>query len=584
MAEPVKILRPKRWDNPFDPNMDDAQVERILAMKPFCDMDPSLFPPSAPLREIVRNDMRCQSYQKGDIIIRRGDYGTLAFLLMSGHLEVVLHPGLPRKILGRIDIQRKSIFQAIAQLWSNPLTPEARDPSLYSGKETSGGSRSESDRLRVSLANVESVLEGQQMATLTPGEMFGEIAALTRATRTTTIVAMGPSEVLQIRRQGIRDICRFVADFRNHVHQLYRDHALMHRLRQTPLFQHLDDETVGKIAERTLFETYGDFDWHISFNRFAAGSSRDRFAQEPLIAEEENYPDGLLLIRSGFARLSHRVNHGHRTVRFMGRGDVFGLEEIAHNWRHKDSEPWALQNTLRAVGYTDVLRVPTHVIEELVLPTLPEEMMPESILSRRRRASPVRVERRNETQQPVNGTRQLATDVLESLVENRYINGTKTMLIDLDRCVRCDACVSACAKGHNNNPRFIRHGQKVSHYMVANACMHCTDPVCMIGCPTGAIHRNVRTGDVVINDTTCIGCSTCASNCPYDNIRMVEIRDGKGEFIRDELTNIPIVKATKCDFCVDQVGGPACQRACPHDALKRTDMADMDSLVKWMSR
>ena len=174
--------------------------------------------------------------------------------------------------------------------------------------------------------------------------------------------------------------------------------------------------------------------------------------------------------------------------------------------------------------------------------------------------------------------------VLENLVENRFINGTQTMLIDLNRCVRCDACVEACAKGHNNNPRFIRHGRKTDHFLVANACMHCADPVCMIGCPTGSIHRNLRTGNVVINDATCIGCTTCASNCPYDNIRMVEIRDRSGEFIRDEVSGAPILKATKCDLCIDQPGGPACQRACPHDALRRTDMANIENLAEWMQR
>ena len=174
--------------------------------------------------------------------------------------------------------------------------------------------------------------------------------------------------------------------------------------------------------------------------------------------------------------------------------------------------------------------------------------------------------------------------ILESFVENRFINGTASMLIDLDRCVRCDACVEACAKGHNNNPRFIRHGQKIDHYMVANACMHCADPVCMIGCPTGAIHRIATTGEVVINDETCIGCSTCASNCPYDNIRMVDVRDNSGNYIRDEATNLPIMKATKCDLCVDQLGGPACQRACPHDALTRIDLTDTKNIIDWMNR
>jgi Fe-S-cluster-containing dehydrogenase component len=101
--------------------------------------------------------------------------------------------------------------------------------------------------------------------------------------------------------------------------------------------------------------------------------------------------------------------------------------------------------------------------------------------------------------------------------------------------------------------------------------MHCTDPVCMIGCPTGAVHRSLETGAVVINDDTCIGCGTCANSCPYNNIRLVDIRDTEGKMVRDPDSQKPIMKATKCDLCETNPGGPACVRACPHDALKRVD-------------
>jgi Fe-S-cluster-containing dehydrogenase component len=110
--------------------------------------------------------------------------------------------------------------------------------------------------------------------------------------------------------------------------------------------------------------------------------------------------------------------------------------------------------------------------------------------------------------------------------------------------------------------------------MVANACMHCADPVCMIGCPTGAIHRSMSGGMVVINDDTCIGCGTCANSCPYENISLVQIADKQGMPVVDEATHRPIMKATKCDLCSDQLGGPACVRACPHDALKRVDFRE----------
>ena len=52
----------------------------------------------------------------------------------------------------------------------------------------------------------------------------------------------------------------------------------------------------------------------------------------------------------------------------------------------------------------------------------------------------------------------------------------------------------------------------------------------------------------------------------------------------DEMTQAPILKATKCDLCIDQLGGPACARACPHDALVRMDMRDVDRLANWINR
>jgi Fe-S-cluster-containing dehydrogenase component len=149
------------------------------------------------------------------------------------------------------------------------------------------------------------------------------------------------------------------------------------------------------------------------------------------------------------------------------------------------------------------------------------------------------------------------------------------MLINLDRCVRCDDCVNACSVAHDGNPRFIRHGKSFENWMVANSCMHCMDPVCMIGCPTGAITRVIADGTVVINDDTCIGCNTCANSCPYSNIQMVEINDIKGNPILDFETHKPILKATKCDLCVDQLGGPVCVRACSQDALHRVDFHEV---------
>jgi Fe-S-cluster-containing dehydrogenase component len=228
--------------------------------------------------------------------------------------------------------------------------------------------------------------------------------------------------------------------------------------------------------------------------------------------------------------------------------------------------PW--QNSLRAVGYVDVLRIPAAIVLESILPNCKMQIAKCKLQI---------AEAGNQC-----GSIGVDPQMLDFLADHRFLNGTQTMLIDLDRCTRCDDCVRACAATHDNNPRFIRQGPKHDHIMVANACMHCVDPVCMIGCPTGAIARDAETGTVRINDRTCIGCSTCANSCPYNAIRMVEIREPGGAFYVDEATKLPILKATKCDFCAGQLTGPACQAACPHDALVRVDMRNITALDNWL--
>jgi Fe-S-cluster-containing dehydrogenase component len=282
----------------------------------------------------------------------------------------------------------------------------------------------------------------------------------------------------------------------------------------------------------------------------------------------------MILIRAGFARLSQKFGHGHRTLNYLGGGQSYGFREIAHNWRMKDSEPIPLQYTLRVIGYTHVLIIPTAVLESVVLPNIPKDELPPLI-------EPQTEEKENFSE--VDASAKIAPDMLEFLTENRFFNGTATMVIDLDRCTRCDDCVRACASTHDNNPRFLRHGPTSGRVMIANACMHCADPVCMIGCPTGAIHRDAFGGQVVINQSTCIGCTTCANNCPYEAIRMVDIRSADGEIMTDSEMK-PIAKATKCDLCIEQIGGPSCQRACPHSALRRMNLNDIDSFAEWLRR
>ncbi len=570
-AAPTILERPQRWDAAFDANMTDADVERLLTTAPFSGMAVEKFPKRTPLREILRNDARILKFRKGEIIMRQGDYGTSAFLILQGAARVVLKPDLPPSLLGRQATNKKGVFRTLAQLWNRSRPPEMLSRTLL-GQSSGVSARQNEKETRVFLQDVPRILDQHRTAQMIAGEFFGEIAALSRMARTSTIFAdSDDAELLEIRWQGLRDLMKYDDALRTHINKIYRERALASYLRATPLFKNLSKEQLDRVAEAVEFSTFGDYDWSGEYKRLAqSGSVRPE--KEPVIVSEGDYPNGIVLLRAGFARVSQKFGGGERTLNYIGAGQIFGLNEIAHNWRNKEATV-NFQFSLRAIGYTHLLVVPTRVMEEIVLPSLPQNELPPPF-------------KKNEddfhSAAPQTRAREkVGAEILEFLTENRFFNGTASMVIDLDRCTRCDDCVRACASTHDNNPRFLRHGPSAGRLMIANACMHCADPVCMIGCPTGAIHRESFAGQVVINPTTCIGCKSCFTNCPYDAIRMVEARDERGEFLVDQEMK-PIAKATKCDLCVENHGGPACERACPHGALTRMNLNNLDSLSRWL--
>ncbi|MFK7766165.1 MAG: cyclic nucleotide-binding domain-containing protein [Mariniblastus sp.] len=578
-----KIQRPQRWDEPFDPNMTSVVVAELLTVEPFKSIDPNAFSKSVPLNGVLKNDCRIIDCKKGDIIVREGDYGSSAFLVLFG--EAIVAFNLPSSILGREPQKKKGWGAAIAQLWQNSKHPEAREysgstdqsatDSLNQSANGAVGSRVDETGTHVFLHDIPGVINVDGSIAIKEGEIFGEISALTRTQRSATVVANTAMRLIEIRWQGFRELLKRHDALRIHVEKLYRENSLRAHLREMELFKNLPKETIDQLAEVTVFESYGDFQWNQNFKSTQKKDISDRILSEPIIAQQGEYVDGLILIRNGFARLSRQHGHGHQTIAYLGKGQTFGSRELTHNWKTGEQRPWLL--SLRAVGYVDVLRIPTTVIEELVLPHLPKSELPPPLppLDPTETTPNRRLKKREES---------MDKGLLEFLVEKRLINGTQTMMIDLDRCTRCDDCVRACASTHDNNPRFSRSGEIHDHWMFASACMHCMDPVCMIGCPTGAIGRDQETGNVSINDNTCIGCSTCSNSCPYDNIRMVEVNNKSGLPIVDIDTGTPIVKATKCDLCADQLGGPACQRACPHDALVRIDLSTPDAITDWSKR
>lgn len=605
----LQINRPERWGIPFSDKMandENGDIERLMSMRLFSKdrINPENFSDRIPLAGILRNDAKLLKCTKGEIIVREGDWGNSAFFLLSGKVRVEIEAGrnsLPPEVLGRSDIRRKSFFESLKQLWSRPRDVEVRDLSTYTRDASNKGEGADT---KVFLHDFSQVIDRYKTATIEAVEFFGEQSALGRIARAATVFADGDCELLEIRWQGIRDIMSRVPRFREQIDERFRAYGLRSFLRNSPYFEHLkvNEETAtpeekkrielkaNSVLKGAEFASYGSYDKVDKFTRLVEAGNASNLAHETVIAHEGDYPYGVILIRSGIARVSHVHNNGHRTVSYLTPGQAFGVDEVVDGWR--DGKSVNLKYSLRAVGYVTAIVIPTAVFEDVVLEELLqgglEKLNGTSLLSPQREGS----------------LKPMDPGLMEFLVERRLVNGTATMVIDLDRCTRCDDCVRACAAAHDNSPRFLRHGPIHGKYMVANACMHCADPVCMIQCPTGAIHRNVLEGQVIINDQTCVGCSACANNCPYDAIRMVEIRDPSGDPVYpthvvrpDEAGNDqpqqiselmkewePIVKATKCDLCADQITGPACQNACPHDALVRLNLGSYETTTDWLDR
>jgi len=153
---------------------------------------------------------------------------------------------------------------------------------------------------------------------------------------------------------------------------------------------------------------------------------------------------------------------------------------------------------------------------------------------------------------------------LSSFLEQELMQGQNLLLLDLNKCTRCDECVKACIATHDDGvTRLIRDGLRFENFLVATSCRACMDPLCMTRCPVGSIRRK-DTLDIVIEDW-CIGCGNCATDCPYGNINVVQIAQSNGKQKAE-----PRPKAVVCDLCAE-FPEPNCVRACPHDAALRVE-------------
>jgi molybdopterin-containing oxidoreductase family iron-sulfur binding subunit len=169
------------------------------------------------------------------------------------------------------------------------------------------------------------------------------------------------------------------------------------------------------------------------------------------------------------------------------------------------------------------------------------------------------------------------------------------MLIDMTRCIGCDACTVAC-KQENGTPvdtffarvLNIETGKypNVKRIYLPVLCNHCDDAPCLKACPNKAIFRR-DDGIVLIDQDRCKGTGACVSACPYGNVYLYkqdhwylnEDEPYERDFVKPRLNENVARKCTYCAHRVDEGLDPACVVACPTTARIFGDTEDPNSVV-----
>ena len=194
------------------------------------------------------------------------------------------------------------------------------------------------------------------------------------------------------------------------------------------------------------------------------------------------------------------------------------------------------------------------------------------------------------------------------------------MVIDLDRCTGCQACVVACQVENNIPPptredaasgraiawmRIVpfaggEHGTRPGFRLVPLLCMHCDKPPCIKVCPVHATNIGEE-GLVGQAYARCIGCRYCTTACPYTvrqfNWKKPEWPEPMQAALSPDVSVRPRGVVEKCSFCHHRLQRakdaaraegrplregdyvPACVESCPAEAMSFGDLDDPRSLV-----
>ena len=170
------------------------------------------------------------------------------------------------------------------------------------------------------------------------------------------------------------------------------------------------------------------------------------------------------------------------------------------------------------------------------------------------------------------------------------VSGEMVRVRQLELCIDCKLCEEACEERYGAR-RLTLGGYQLGMLDFIYTCRTCTDQRCIDPCAYDSIKYDEQKREVVINESTCTGCTACAQACPYGAIDMVDVEPDAPLFkkhFKHRLEKKDALKfgpgtgrvartrriANKCDHCM-AYGDQACVSACPTGSLIEINAYDL---------
>ncbi|HYT66763.1 MAG TPA: cyclic nucleotide-binding domain-containing protein [Vicinamibacterales bacterium] len=458
--------------------------------------------------QLNRSSLVKRSVAPGEIICREGEFGSTAFYILEGTVEVYINTPM-----------------AHVQQHDAPGGWFSKIRSTLSSRQTHTRAE-ESGRKYIPIDAPVDLPYEKPLAELTAGDLFGEMTCMSFHPRSATVRAKTHVVVLEMLR-NVLDILQKNKTFRAELDRKYRQRALETHIRSVPEFAMMPADFIAYLRDRVQLMRYSPGEW---------------------IVRQGDAADAFYLVRMGFVKVSERHPGGDVVLNYLGRGSYFGEMGLLGGG--------VRTATCTALDHVDVVKIAGGDFNLMLsrFPGIREGL--EKVARERAEMNRARIAQTEHV--PIG-----------DFLNQGLMEAQSLLLLDLEKCTRCDQCVKACADAHDGVTRLVREGLRFDKYLVATSCRSCRDPLCMVGCPVGSIRRR-NSMEIIIEDW-CVGCGLCVRNCPYGNLNLhpfaVQVPDP------DKPTRMIAGtknKATGCDLCMEHEE-PSCVYACPHDAAHRVE-------------